>query len=125
MWQDFAIAIGGFGLFLNTLPTCINRKAQVPILTSLPTALILYFFSYVFMTWNAPVSMIIMLLEGSAWAFIAGFRRLSNSPPLSSEEINDLLVSEKERGRTFVNSKDAVQWLDKGDDSLEEGRPEN
>lgn len=70
MWQDYIIAIGALVFNLALIPSI--RSAQKPaILTSAPTAVVLYVFAGTFVSLHLWYSAAMQLVGGSLWAVLA------------------------------------------------------
>ncbi len=71
MWQDFLFAVGSI-VFIMALAPTVKSKNKPPLMTSAPTALILYSFSLAYLTlhlWFAAITTLGTALE---WSIIAG-----------------------------------------------------
>lgn len=75
-WQDILISIGTLIFLISLLPTLFNRNAKVPLLTSVPTFIILFLFAYTFFTLELYFTMIADILTGTVWLLIAILRKV-------------------------------------------------
>lgn len=73
IWQDIAFMIGGF-IFAPALIISIVKNAKYPILTSLPTALVLTMFVICYITLNLHLAATATTLTALCW-YILFFRR--------------------------------------------------
>ena len=77
LWQDVAISFGTLILAISLIPTLLNRKARIPLWSSLPIALVLFpFFAFVFWTLGTFFSAAGVGVQGGLWWFIVFYRRL-------------------------------------------------
>jgi len=74
IWQDIVFTLGGFIFALLLIPTLIDSEAQVPRLTSIPTALILVIFSLTYFSLGFYYSTITNLMTAGCWAGISIWR---------------------------------------------------
>lgn len=75
IWQDIVVGTGTIVFIISLIPTLLNRNAKVPLLTSLPTALVLYTFSITFLTLKLYYTSAMQFLTATAWLLIAIFRQ--------------------------------------------------
>jgi len=72
---DILIAIGSIGLVISTLPTLVNKKAQVPRFTSsIPLAVILSYYIPLFIYQGLILTAITISFQALTWWLIAIFR---------------------------------------------------
>lgn len=74
IWQDIVVGTGTIVFLISLMPTLMNKNAKVPLLTSLPTAIVLYVFSLTFLTLRLYFSSSIQFLTATAWLMISIFR---------------------------------------------------
>ena len=70
-WQEVIFSVGNVGFAVTLIPTMLDRKAQVPRTTSVPTAAMLVLYVAAF----ASLAMLFAALSGAVmvgcWSFIA------------------------------------------------------
>uniref|UniRef100_A0A6M3LU31 Uncharacterized protein n=1 Tax=viral metagenome TaxID=1070528 RepID=A0A6M3LU31_9ZZZZ len=66
VWQDFVLMIGGF-IFAPSLVVSIIQKSSIPILTSLPTAIVLTGFVACYLTLKLKLAAIATSLTALCW----------------------------------------------------------
>jgi len=69
MWQDYIFSIGNFAFAVMLIPSLISDK-KPHWLTSLFTSLLLYLFSYCFLTLKLSLTFIAMLVSASCWMIL-------------------------------------------------------
>lgn len=82
MWQDLIFLVGSMFSLLVLVPTLRNPAANVPLGTSLPSALIGVVYGIAFLTLGMTLSAVGALLTGVIWGLIATLR--SPESPLDS-----------------------------------------
>lgn len=73
IWQDVALMIGGF-IFAPALIVSIIKKVKLPLITTIPTALVLTMFVICYITLGLHLAAISTTLTAICW-FILFFRR--------------------------------------------------
>lgn len=73
-WQDYVFFIGGLIFDATLWVTLINRNAHVPVLTSFPTGLILYIYSYTQWTLRLRITAAFTLITATEWILIGLLR---------------------------------------------------
>jgi len=73
IWQDIALMIGGF-IFAPALIASILKKANLPVATTLPTALVLTMFVICYITLGLYLAAISTALTAACW-YVLCFRR--------------------------------------------------
>jgi len=74
VWQDYVMAVVQWFFFLSLTPTLLHPTNKPPLLTSVPTAVLMLVTAYTVWTlglWNSCLS---SFAVAAAWAFI-GFQR--------------------------------------------------
>jgi len=66
MWQDYIFSIGNFAFAAMLIPSLISDK-KPHWFTSLFTSLLLYLFSYCFLTLKLNLTFIALLISASCW----------------------------------------------------------
>ena len=74
---DTLIGAGSVGLILSTLPTLLNKKSAVPLVSSLLIAACLTFIVPCFYEEGLVITTITVAGQASLWWFIAAFRRIT------------------------------------------------
>lgn len=74
VWQDFVMTVGAFVFAALLVPTLRDPSAEIPRITSLPTAVTLVVFSFTFFTLDLYLSSIANLLTAAGWFLIAFYR---------------------------------------------------
>ena len=69
IWQDIVLMIGGF-VFAPSLVFTIMARTDVPLLTSLPTAIVLLIFAFCMWTLKLRLAAIANLLTSICWFII-------------------------------------------------------
>jgi len=75
MWQDIVFTLGGFVFALLLLPILLDKNAQVPRITSIPTSITLLIFSFTYLSLGLYLSAITNILTASCWAGISIWRQ--------------------------------------------------
>ena len=74
-WQDWVLGLGGFFFAASLWPTIRSKAAQVPLSTSLPTAIILAAYIAAEWTVHLPLAALSGVASSGAWFLIALLRR--------------------------------------------------
>ena len=86
MWQDLIFTAGSSISLLFLLPTLRNSLANVPLGTSIPSALIGFIYGGTFITLGMPFSGIGAILTGLMWSAVAALRSPNPLPVFDSQE---------------------------------------
>jgi len=83
---DLLISIGSAGLVLFTLPTVLNKNAQVPRkAASIPTAIILTYFVPLFASNGLVLTSVTIAGQALVWWLIVLFRPVKGNPRTTEE----------------------------------------
>lgn len=74
VWQDIGFTIGQGLLGLVIIPTLIDSERSVSRWTSVPTAVVLYSFCFLYFTLGFHFSLIVTLFTAMMWSGIALWR---------------------------------------------------
>lgn len=69
-WQDLVFTVGAIVFFASLLPTALG-SAKPPVLTSLPTGVLLLLFSVTYASLGLTVSAVVTVPSGLLWLLIA------------------------------------------------------
>lgn len=70
MWQDYVLMVGGF-IFVPSLVVAIVKGAKIPLLTSIPTALVLTAFVVCYITLGLYLAAASTSLTSLCWCVLA------------------------------------------------------
>lgn len=73
-WQDYVLAGGQFAFAATLIPTIINPIAVVPLWTSVPTAFLLFVFTYTYLTMGMKRAAISCFVAAVAWTLVVILR---------------------------------------------------
>lgn len=73
-WQDLGFTLGSIVFVITLLPTLRERDSVVPRSTSVPTAAVLFWFVFLYLTMGFWYSAVISAATGSTWLGIALWR---------------------------------------------------
>lgn len=79
-WQDTFLSIGQFAFAATLIPTIIDPASVVPLWTSFPTALILFGFTYTYITLGLGRAAISCFVAALAWTLVAALRHPQPPP---------------------------------------------
>lgn len=81
MWQDLVFLVGSSFSIVVLAPTLTNRSANVPLGTSLPSAIIGLVYGMTFLSMGMTFSAVGSILAGTMWSLIAALRSPHGSLP--------------------------------------------
>jgi hypothetical protein len=70
-WQDIVLSIANGALILPLIPTVMNRDAQVPRTTSIPTGACIFVIGMVYASLGLWYAVVTAVIQSFLWAFIA------------------------------------------------------